>query len=128
MSTMHMIPSQGQSLASPSASQPTPGKIKILYTGKRRQLYGEGMRFLTFRERVLSSWLCGHDWSFPVTLKEHTYNVKVAASGNKPAYDFDSHQTCLRCGDHRLFSTKIWAPGPMFRRSVTRQPGVRETA
>jgi hypothetical protein len=113
-----------------TAWRPPTGKIKILFKGKRRKLYGEGMHFLTWWERFMSSRLCGHRWSFPITLKDHSYGIKVAAHGGQPAYDYDSHQTCTRCGDHRLFSTKIWAPGPMFRRLVVHQPSIqpKETA
>ncbi len=44
-----------------------------------------------------------HAWTWPRTNREE--RVK----------GFDAHQTCLKCASRRLFNSKDWQPGPIYR-------------
>lgn len=44
-----------------------------------------------------------HAWNWPRT------NQEEHVSG------FDAHQTCFKCHSQRLFDSKEWHPGPIYR-------------
>jgi hypothetical protein len=44
-----------------------------------------------------------HQWTWPRANKEER------VSG------FDAHQTCFKCNSRRLFNSKEWRPGPIYR-------------
>ncbi len=44
-----------------------------------------------------------HEWAWPLTNREE--RVK----------GFDAHQTCFKCASRRLFNSKDWLSGPIYR-------------
>jgi len=52
-----------------------------------------------------------HAWSWPRTNKEE----RLAG--------FDAHQTCHKCTSRRMFDTRAWQAGPVYRR-LSRPHGV----
>ena len=75
-----------------------------------------GFHLLTVKERLLRRLPgCDHNWSFPQTLREKSWQEIYAA--NEP---FDSHQQCPKCGAMRLFNFVTMEAGPMFTREPRR--------
>jgi hypothetical protein len=46
-----------------------------------------------------------HEWNWPLSISD---TVKIDG--------FDAHQSCTKCASQRLFNSKKWTPGPMFRK------------
>ncbi len=46
-----------------------------------------------------------HEWNWPLS------NPDVVEIDG-----FDAHQSCTKCASERLFNSKNWTPGPMFRK------------
>lgn len=47
-----------------------------------------------------------HEWSWPRTNKEERFE------------GFDAHQTCHKCTSRRLFDTRDWHSGPIYKRRL----------
>lgn len=57
-------------------------------------------------EAILSIFIHVHNWSFPITPRKKALRTNA---NNRPSQrhipdGFDSYQTCLDCGEERLFS------------------------
>jgi len=98
--------------------QPPVAKSKA----RKPELVCEGMRFLSFFERLLLSIMCNHQWTWPHTLDEYNYPLKSFGTQDTPEVRYDAHQTCPHCTAHRLWHTKSWTPGPVFRRVLKQNP------
>lgn len=110
---------QDQRKATPAGTWYPPATTQRRPKSRRPKLACNGMRFLSFWERLLVAVTClQHQWTMPATLKEYNYPIKAAATATTPEVRYDSHQTCTRCASHRLYHTKTWSHGPMFRRVV----------
>lgn len=46
-----------------------------------------------------------HEWNWPLSNLD---SVKIDG--------FDAHQNCTKCASERLFNSKRWIPGPIFRK------------
>jgi hypothetical protein len=46
-----------------------------------------------------------HEWNWPIS------NRDIAKVDG-----FDAHQSCTKCASERLFNSKNWIPGPVFRK------------
>lgn len=56
--------------------------------------------------RAFISMACPqHEWNWPLS---NSQNLKVCG--------FDAHQSCVKCASERLFDSRSWTPGPMFRK------------
>lgn len=47
-----------------------------------------------------------HTWSWPRSNKEERFK------------GYDAHQTCCKCASRRLFDTREWQSGPIYKRGV----------
>jgi hypothetical protein len=57
-------------------------------------------------DRAFIRMACSHhEWNWPVSNPDA---IKVDG--------FDAHQSCTKCASQRLFNSKDWTPGPMFRK------------
>ena len=74
-------------------------------TGRRREAGGtevvEGLDLVWLALRCPM-----HAWSWPRTNKEERFE------------GFDAHQTCHKCTSRRMFDTREWQAGPVYRRTV----------
>jgi hypothetical protein len=78
---------------------------KILRRSARRQIVAgaeivEGMDLLWLGLRCPM-----HAWSWP------------RANGDERFAQYDSHQTCHKCTSRRLFDTRAWQSGPIYKRT-----------
>ena len=81
---------------------------KILRKAARRHDFGS-TQIVEGLERFLLVLRCPmHAWSWPRTNKEER------------AAGFDAHQTCHKCTSRRMFDTRAWQAGPVYRRTTER--------
>src|SRR3569833_3997143 len=63
-----------------------------------------GAEIVEGMDRVWLSLRCPmHAWSWPRANRD----VRLGT--------FDSHQTCHKCTSRRMFDTRAWQPGPIFK-------------
>lgn len=69
-----------------------------------------GIHILTGTAKLMGNFKCrNHKWTWPQTSERFDYASAVDGG------QFDSHQTCTECGIHRLFESREFQPGPLFR-------------
>ena len=77
---------------------------KVLgWTTPRREI--GGAQFVEGLDRLWLALQCPmHAWSWPRANKEERFE------------GYDAHQTCWKCMSRRLFDTRQWHSGPIYRR------------
>lgn len=74
----------------------------------RKPMHGRAREGTEIVEGLDRFWLvlrCPmHAWSWPRANKEERFD------------GFDAHQTCNKCTSQRMFDTRDWHPGPLYRR------------
>ena len=78
---------------------------KILHkTARRRE--SAGTEIVEGLDRVLLVLRCPvHQWSWPRTNREERF------------HGYDAHQTCHKCTSKRMFDTREWHAGPIYRQN-----------
>lgn len=77
---------------------------KILHKSARVQAYA-GAEVLEGIDRFWLALRCPHHvWSWP------------RANGDERLGQYDSHQTCHKCTSRRMFDTRGWVAGPIYKR------------
>lgn len=71
----------------------------------RKRLQAAGtFKLVRGLDLVLLELCCSHKWSWP------------SANADQSVIEgFDSHQNCSKCATERLFNSKSWKAGPMYR-------------
>src|ERR1019366_10158954 len=70
---------------------------------KRLQAAGS-FKLVRGLDLVLLELCCSHKWSWP------------SANADESVIEgYDSHQNCSKCATERLFNSKSWNAGPMYR-------------
>jgi len=89
--------------------QATPSTTQLSGRTARTRLQAAGsLKLVHGLDLVLLELCCSHKWSWP------------SANGNQSVIDgFDSHQNCSECATERLFNSKSWKAGPMYRQVPT---------
>jgi hypothetical protein len=77
---------------------------KILGKTVRRQEFG-GAQIVEGLEALWLALRCPmHAWSWPRSNKEERFD------------GYDAHQTCWKCMSRRMFDTRGWQSGPIYKR------------
>ena len=78
---------------------------KILHKGAHTCEVG-GAEIVEGLNRLLLALRCpAHAWSWPRTNRDERFD------------GYDAHQTCHKCTSRRMFDTREWHAGPVYRRA-----------